>query len=371
MDRRVLREVVLTGGPCAGKTTALGVVAARLRDQGWRVLIVPEAATLFVESGVDDLAAIAARPERRERFQAAVLAAQASLRRRYQALAGALGDERVVLLYDRAECDTAAYVGMDRFLEMLTADGRTLLEVRDSYDAVVHLVTAADGAAHAYTLENNRARTESPERARELDAATLAGWVGHPRLTVVGNAGGFEAKLDAVHAAVLAALAEPAPLEVERKFALAAHPPPERLAGMVRCEITQVYLCEEEPGVERRVRRYVERGASRYELTTKQRLAPTVRIELEVPITAERYAELVACEQASGTAVVRKTRHSFVEAHRVWVLDEVHEPVPGWFCEAELEHPDEVVAVPAWLGEAVEVTTTNTMATLAQGTPGV
>lgn len=37
-----------------------------------------------------------------------------------------------------------------------------------SYDAVVHLVTAADGAPFAYTLANNAARTESAK----------GGWVG-------------------------------------------------------------------------------------------------------------------------------------------------------------------------------------------------
>lgn len=36
------------------------------------------------------------------------------------------------------------------------------------YDAVVHLVTAADGAENFYTLANNEVRTESIEQAVEI-----------------------------------------------------------------------------------------------------------------------------------------------------------------------------------------------------------
>ena len=38
------------------------------------------------------------------------------------------------------------------------------------YDAVLHLVTAADGAELHYTTENNQTRTESPDQARDMDA---------------------------------------------------------------------------------------------------------------------------------------------------------------------------------------------------------
>ena len=42
------------------------------------------------------------------------------------------------------------------------------VELRDRYDAVFHLVTAAKGAIDAYTTANNAARRESPEQAAAL-----------------------------------------------------------------------------------------------------------------------------------------------------------------------------------------------------------
>lgn len=44
-------KIVLTGGPCAGKTTAITTLADKLREQGFATYIVPEAASLIFSSG--------------------------------------------------------------------------------------------------------------------------------------------------------------------------------------------------------------------------------------------------------------------------------------------------------------------------------
>lgn len=41
----------MTGGPCAGKTTALATMAEQLTTSGFRVFLVPEAATLMMKGG--------------------------------------------------------------------------------------------------------------------------------------------------------------------------------------------------------------------------------------------------------------------------------------------------------------------------------
>lgn len=47
----VVKKLVLTGGPCAGKTTALARLATYLRHRGFRVFTVPEAATMLFTNG--------------------------------------------------------------------------------------------------------------------------------------------------------------------------------------------------------------------------------------------------------------------------------------------------------------------------------
>lgn len=56
------------------------------------------------------------------------------------------------------------------------------------YDAVVHLVTAADGVPEFYTCENNAARYENDlVDAIELDKKLINSWVGHPHFSIIDN----------------------------------------------------------------------------------------------------------------------------------------------------------------------------------------
>jgi putative protein kinase ArgK-like GTPase of G3E family len=46
-----ITRICLTGGPCAGKTTALATLSLHLEQIGYRVLQVPEAATILMKGG--------------------------------------------------------------------------------------------------------------------------------------------------------------------------------------------------------------------------------------------------------------------------------------------------------------------------------
>lgn len=52
MSNRLFR-IVLTGGPCAGKTTSLAHITERFRDLGFNVYVVPETATTLILGGVN------------------------------------------------------------------------------------------------------------------------------------------------------------------------------------------------------------------------------------------------------------------------------------------------------------------------------
>ena len=44
-------RICFTGGPCAGKTTAIAQLQDQISDKGYRVFTVPEAASLLMKSG--------------------------------------------------------------------------------------------------------------------------------------------------------------------------------------------------------------------------------------------------------------------------------------------------------------------------------
>ena len=98
-----------------------------------------------------------------------------------------------VVISDRGLMDTAGYVGWDVFNTILKKTGWNVEDLRDNrYDAVIHLVTAADGAPEFYDY-GNTARYETPDEAVIRDRALREAYVGHNKVYFIGNdhKGGF------------------------------------------------------------------------------------------------------------------------------------------------------------------------------------
>ena len=86
----------------------------------------------------------------------------------------------VVILIDRGLMDGAAYVSKENWQALMDDMGSNTVMLRDArYDAVIHMVTAADGAEQFYANLNNQARYESAEEAREKDLKIREAYLGH------------------------------------------------------------------------------------------------------------------------------------------------------------------------------------------------
>ena len=98
--RPVLYRVVLTGGPCGGKTTALAEIKARLESLGFLILCMPEVATLLFGGGApfphDEASAFT--------FQKNLLRLQLSMEDAFIDIATQSGRPTVILL-DRGAMD--------------------------------------------------------------------------------------------------------------------------------------------------------------------------------------------------------------------------------------------------------------------------
>jgi CYTH domain-containing protein/predicted ATPase len=350
-------EIVLTGGPSGGKTTSMAVLKERFSDLGFRVLTVPEAATLLIGGGLDDIGTLAADHDWYMRFEATLLGTHRDLRERFRQIAQSVPEEKVIILFDRGEMDIGAYLDGDYFSALLAEQRLTLHDVRDSYDAVVHLRTAALGAEQFYTTANNAARKETPEQARVLDEKTLQSWVGHPHLRVIDNSTDFEEKIRRVVRAISRAVGVPVPLEVERKFLLAGPPDfglPE-FAGAQTVEIEQIYL-RAEAGHEVRIRRRTQHGQSSYYLTEKRDAAGGARMEKESMISAREYLDLQRTRRDPARAVIRKQRTSFVYENQYFELDHLTGPGDLWLLEVELTEMSDRVTLPPSLRNSRDVT---------------
>lgn len=197
-------EILLTGGSCAGKTTALPLVSRSLREHGLAVLTAPEAVTLLVSAGIPDIGQVSRTAGPACVFQREVLATQTGLRESFRRLAPLFPQETVVLLYDRGELDGLAYHPHDCLARELEQKGKTANDVIQSYAAIMHLVTAADGAQSAFS-STNPARWDTPEEAIAYDKVLQQIYSSHPKHTVIDNSTDFIGKMERlVHATIAA-----------------------------------------------------------------------------------------------------------------------------------------------------------------------
>ena len=127
-----------------------------------------------------------------------------------------------VVVCDRGVMDGSAYTTQQLWHAILDETGWTTIQLRDKrYDAIVHLVTAADGAEDFYCLDN-KARYESADEARALDKKLIEAWTGHPHHFIIENpkVGGFKQKMNIVNETVFKIIGMPVSINYYKKFLL-------------------------------------------------------------------------------------------------------------------------------------------------------
>ena len=123
-----------------------------------------------------------------------------------------------VIICDRGLMDTKGYTGAEIFNRILDDQDWSAIELRDNrYDAVLHLVTAADGAAEFYDLDNE-ARFETPEQAIFRDLELRKAYIGHNKLFVIDNSKSFQSKMETTIKTVLSIIGMPTQKTQYRKF---------------------------------------------------------------------------------------------------------------------------------------------------------
>ena len=83
--------------------------------------------------------------------------------------------------------DGSAYVSEDHWAKVLADQGWSNIELRDNrYDAIIHMVTAAEGASEFYN-KSNESRYETVEQAIAVDKRLRHTYLGHHKFFMVDN----------------------------------------------------------------------------------------------------------------------------------------------------------------------------------------
>lgn len=329
-----ITKIVITGGPCAGKTTAMSWIQSNFTKLGYTVLFVPETATELITGGVAPWTCGS-----NMEYQKCQMQLQLEKEKIFEQGALTMPGEKILIVCDRGTLDNKAYLTELEFAYIMENLKCNEVELRDRYDAVFHLVTAAKGAEKFYTTANNSARTENEEQAVILDDKLIAAWTGHPHFRIIDNATDFEDKMKRLISEISAFLGEPEPYEIERKF-LIEYPDIMELEKMPNCqrvEIIQTYLKSRE-GEETRVRQRGIDGNYIYFQTTKKKVTNMKRVEVERRLSKDEYLRLLM-DADPACRPIRKTRYCLTYDNQYFEID----VYPFWEHQAivEIELNDE------------------------------
>ncbi len=180
--------LVITGGPCAGKSTLLVALEALYGDM---LELVPEAATILRKEGYPDPPEDpAARTAWFEDFQQIVAAKILDLEA--GALVRALDLGKLLLICDRGLADGFAYhPGGPEFVTASPVFTNNNMhhpkQVLNRYYGVIHMESLAVHHPDQYQTQNNKARYETVEQAVAIDQAIAYAWHSHHNWTLVCN----------------------------------------------------------------------------------------------------------------------------------------------------------------------------------------
>lgn len=320
-------KIVLTGGPCAGKSTAVKYVSEQLDKHRIKNIVINERAEKLFLSGKS--------PQNMGNYEFHKLLFKEQLDEEIEKTkyASQLHYDKVVLICDRGLLDNRAYVTQEEFDRYSSLYGTNEDILRNSYDAVFHMVTAAKGAEKYYTLDNSRVRSESVAEAIRLDEEIMSVWTGTPHLRVIDNSTDFEHKLSRLMTEILGFLGEPEPLEIERKF-LIEYPDLDEINRIKACRrvpITQAYLTTPKEG-NFRIRKRGEGERAVYIKTVKIKINDIKRIEIENYISEKEYYDYIS-QSEFVTGIISKDRYCIVYDNTYYELD----VYPFWNDKATLE----------------------------------
>ncbi|MBQ0065476.1 MAG: ATP-binding protein [Firmicutes bacterium] len=184
-----IAKIVITGGPCGGKTTVLSYIRKHFESKGYTVLFIPETATELIGGGICPWTTGTNLD-----YQICQVELQLQKERIFTQGAMTMPKDKIILICDRGLMDNRVYMSEEDFQTVLKTVGHTEQEFLDEYDAIFHLVTVADGKPELYSFENNRARYENVEQAVALDKSLIKAWSKHPHHHIIDNSTDMEGK---------------------------------------------------------------------------------------------------------------------------------------------------------------------------------
>jgi len=310
MDQHRVYKLVLTGGPCGGKTTGQTRLCTFFENLGWKVYRVPETASVLLSGGIkfNDLT-----PDESYNFQVNLLKTMIQIENTYFELAKSC-KRNCLIICDRGVMDASAYIDTDKWERMKNANGWNEIEMRDNrYNQIVHMVSAANGAEEFYSTEDHSCRSEGVDLARELDYKSAAAWIGHPYFDVIDNSTDFDAKVNRMIECVCQKLSIDTGdrlLRTSRKLKFLVSGPLSdiQFPSFQDFNVVHHYLQTSGQRVQTRLRKRGQNGHWSYIHTTRRPHVHGQSIEVKTQLTQRDYLNMLAQKDDAHFTIFKKRR---------------------------------------------------------------
>lgn len=352
---KIIAKIVLTGGPCAGKTTALSKIEENLIEQGYHVFMVPEGATELINGGI--------RPFGNNKlnmfdFEEMIIKYQMLKEKLYENAIEKLPDnEKCIIIYDRGFNDAKGFINQELYDKLLDKLNLNELDLLDNYDMVLHLVTAADGKEEFYTLDNNSARSETIEEAKKIDKQIINAWSGHSNFKIIDNSTDFEEKIKKVINEINNLIGSPITIKKQRKYLIDLKS--SNLSYLNKdnstiIKINQTYLKNDDNNYEKRLRKRTYNGNNTYYFTVQKKINNgESSVVTDKKITEEEYIKILSNNKKNKS--ISKTRISFIYEKQYFKLD-IFDDMDLCLLEVEQTLENSKVTLPKFISVIDDVT---------------
>ncbi|XP_065077757.1 TRPL translocation defect protein 14-like isoform X2 [Ochlerotatus camptorhynchus] len=362
-------KLVLTGGPCGGKTTGQARLCTFFENLGWKVFRVPETATVLLSGGIkfsdltaDEvhqkasnnrtvfkdgtpdhsvdktascprcLAAAADKPNGSEayKFQENLLRTMIQMENTFFEL-GKSCTRNCLIICDRGVMDASAFVSKEKWDRMMRTNSWNSVELRDNrYNQIVHMVSAANGAEAFYSTEDHACRSEGVGLARELDYKSAAAWIGHPYFDVIDNSTDFDSKMNRMIECVCQKLGIDTgdrllTTSKKVKFLVSELPPNSAFPAFQDFDVVHHYLQSAGPRVQARLRKRGQNGHFSYIHTIRRPHLHGQSIEVKTQLTHRDYLNMLTQRDDSHFTIYKK-RRCFLVNNQYFQMDIYKEP---------------------------------------------
>lgn len=329
--------VVVSGGPCAGKTTLLEQLPAAAQVLSKTITIMPEVATQLIQEGVDfSWLAAHDRP-------AYLNVQRRIIREELDFVTSALKHYRgtdTVILLDRGISDTFSYMTSHEARTLAAEHSKTPHQLGyDNTDRVVYLPSLALSNPAAYDIHkgSNAGRYEAASEAAITCRRTLEQWAQHPELHIADSPD-FTDKLRRAAQFCLGGDQEYEQkwetTEAEAQMLINGKVDSGEMLSMTQL-IQQYGSLDDQPF---RLRRgQTHHGYQFFHFAVKQRGR-----ELRRSISEEQFRKL----SPFAPKLLTKIRYNFLDHNHIWHADYVTSPRNHhgkWLLEAEVSHPSDLL----------------------------